>query len=74
MITLKLTSIGNSTGVILPRLILDRLGVSKGDKLRVVELPDGIQLTLCNQEVPDGMDSAKHVAREERDSVPKIDE
>jgi putative addiction module antidote len=45
MTTLKLTTIGNSTGVVLPREILERLRVEKGDILYVLETPQGIELT-----------------------------
>ena len=42
---LKVTTIGNSTGVILPKDILVRLRVSKGDELFAIETPNGIELT-----------------------------
>lgn len=42
---LKLTAIGNSTGVVLPRELLDKLRVDRGDELMVLETPDGITLT-----------------------------
>ena len=42
MPTLKLTTVGNSVGVILPRELLAKLRVDKGDSLYVVETPEGI--------------------------------
>jgi len=42
---LKITAIGNSAGVILPRELLARLRLEKGDELFVLETPDGIRLT-----------------------------
>jgi len=45
MITVKLTTIGNSTGVILSKEVLQRLRVTKGDVLFVLETPNGIELT-----------------------------
>jgi putative addiction module antidote len=41
MITLKLTQIGNSVGVILPKEALAKLGVAKGDALYLTEAPGG---------------------------------
>jgi len=41
---LKLVKIGNSTGVILPKDLLDRMGVQQGDSLTIV--PDGIGFAL----------------------------
>ena len=42
--SLKLTRIGNSTGVILPKALLNRLGVDAGDVLSVVQTEQGIEL------------------------------
>src|SRR5678810_909454 len=42
---LKVTTVGNSVGVILPKEILERLRVKRGDSLYVVETKNGIQLT-----------------------------
>lgn len=41
MLTLKLTAIGTSTGVIIPKEMLTRMNLGKGDSLYVVEAPDG---------------------------------
>ena len=41
---LKITAIGNSAGVILPKELLARLRVEKGDELYALETPDGIRL------------------------------
>ena len=45
MIELKLTAIGNSVGVVLPKEALARLKVSTGDTLYITETPDGYRLT-----------------------------
>ena len=45
MTALKLTSIGNSVGVVLPKELLVKLGVQKGDTLYAVETPEGLRLT-----------------------------
>ncbi len=45
MAALKLISVGNSVGVILPKDILARLGLEKGDSLFAIEAPDGLQLS-----------------------------
>ena len=41
---LKITQIGNSLGVILPKEMLAHLKVGKGDSLFVTEVPDGVAL------------------------------
>lgn len=45
MHTLKLTQIGNSIGVILPKEMLSRMKVGKGEQLFVTETPDGYAIT-----------------------------
>ena len=54
---LKITAIGNSAGVILPKELLARLRVDKGDELYVLETPDGIRLTNYDPEFAAKMDS-----------------
>jgi putative addiction module antidote len=48
MSALKLTAIGNSVGVILPRELLAKLGVQKGDTVYAVDTPDGVRLTASD--------------------------
>jgi len=67
MRTLKVTTIGNSAGVILPKEILERLRVSKGDVLYLVEEPDGFKITPYNKEFVKQMDLAESIMREDKD-------
>jgi putative addiction module antidote len=64
---LKLTSIGNSAGVILPKELLARLRLEKGDVLYVLETPDGIRLTTYDPEFAAQMEVAEQVMREDRE-------
>ena len=45
MSALKLTQIGNSVGVILPKEVLVRLKLGKGDTVYLTENPGGVTLT-----------------------------
>ena len=46
MIELKVRKIGNSLGVVLPKEAVNRLNASNGDRLFLIESPDGAyQLT-----------------------------
>jgi putative addiction module antidote len=74
MAALKLTTVGNSTGVILPREILQRLRVTKGDVLHVVDTPNGIELTPYDPEFAQQMAMAEEVMREDRDALRKLAE
>ena len=69
---LKLTAIGNSTGVVLPRELLEKLRVSRGDELMVLETPDGITLTPYDPEFAEQMDVAEGVMRRRRNLLKKL--
>ena len=66
MSALKLTSIGNSVGVILPKELLTKLGVGKGDTLFAVETNEGIRLTTTDPEFQAQMDVARQVIKKRR--------
>ena len=74
MTTLKVTTVGNSAGVVLPRELLQRLRVDKGDTLYVLETPNGIELTPYDPEFGRQMDTAEQVMREDRDALKKLAE
>lgn len=67
MTTIKIREIGNSLGVVLPKELIARLRVSKGDKLFVQETVDGIRLTPYDPEFQQQMEIAQVVMREDRD-------
>ena len=71
---LKLTAIGNSTGVVLPRELLEKLRVQRGDELMVLETPDGITLTAFNPEFAAQMEVAEKVMRRRRNLLRKLAE
>ena len=69
MTTIKIRSIGNSLGVVLPKEMIARLRVAKGDSLFVQETVDGIRLTPHDPEFQQQMEIAKMVMREDRDAL-----
>jgi putative addiction module antidote len=69
---LKITSIGNSAGVILPKEVLDKLRVEKGDTLFLTETPSGIELSAHDDEVERQMEIAEKVMRENRNLLRKL--
>lgn len=72
--TLKLTAIGNSVGVILPKDILALLNAGKGDSLYVTRTSAGVQLSLYNEKFARHMEAAEEVMRENRDALKKLAE
>ncbi len=70
--TLKITTVGNSAGIVLPREILERLRVQKGDTLYALETPNGIELTPYDPEFAEQMQIAERVMGEDRDALRKL--
>ncbi|HET7884140.1 MAG TPA: AbrB/MazE/SpoVT family DNA-binding domain-containing protein [Acetobacteraceae bacterium] len=66
MNALKLTQIGNSVGVILPKELLAKLGVGKGDTLYAIDVPDGVRLTTADPEFEQQMEVARNVMKRRR--------
>jgi putative addiction module antidote len=64
---LKITKIGNSLGVILPKELLAKLRVDLGDSLFATEAPDGMRITASNPDFAAKMAVAEKIMREDRD-------
>ncbi len=72
MMKLKVTAIGNSAGIILPRELLARLRLEKGDELFALETPDGIRLTTYDPALAQQMEVAEEIMRKDRNVLRKL--
>lgn len=72
MIALKLTTVGNSVGVVLPKEVLSRLKVEKGDTLYLVETPDGFQITPYDEAFARQIRAAEKVMHDQRDVLREL--
>ena len=72
MLKLKLTTIGSSVGVILPKEALSRLKVEKGDSIFLTEEKDGFRLTRFAPEFEKTMDSARKVMKRRRNALREL--
>lgn len=72
MSALKLTQIGNSVGVILPKELLARLKVEKGDTLYVTEAANGLNLSPYNPELEEEIELGREFMREYRDTFHQL--
>ena len=68
MAALKLMQIGNSVGVILPKEVLVRLKLEKGDLLHVTDTPDGLALTPYDPTFDEQLELGREFMREYRDT------
>jgi putative addiction module antidote len=68
----KVTTVGNSTGIVLPKELLTKLNIHKGDTLYVTETPDGVQLTPYEEEFARTMEVAEGIMRRYRDTLRQL--
>ena len=67
MHALKLTQIGNSVGVILPKEVLARLKLEKGDSLYLTEATNGaVMLSPYDADFETQMDAARKIMKSRR--------
>ena len=68
MLTVKVTTVGSSSGIILNREVMTRLGVQKGDVLYLTEAPDGgYRITPYNPEFERQMKIAEDIMHDRRE-------
>lgn len=72
MLTLKLTAIGNSIGVVLPKEALTKLKLGKGDTVFLTESPDGYRLTPYSPEFETQMTIARQIMKKRRDVLREL--
>lgn len=64
---LKVTKVGNSAAVVIPKEVLAKLRVDIGDSIFLTETPDGMRLTAHDPEFERKMTVAERIMREDRD-------
>ena len=72
MLKLKVTGIGSSTGVVLPKEALARLKVAKGDSVFLTESPGGFRITAYDPEFEEQMELARKFMRQRRDVLREL--
>jgi putative addiction module antidote len=72
MNSLKVTKIGNSAGVILPKELLAQLGTDVGGSLSVTRTPRGIELSAAQSDFDRQMEAAREVMVRYRDALREL--
>ena len=67
MTALKLTAIGTSTGAVIPKEMLNRMKVGKGDVLYAIETPEGYLLTPYDPAIDEQLKVGRKFMQENRD-------
>mgnify|MGYP001150256325 CR=1 FL=1 len=68
MHTLKLTTVGSSTGAVFPKELLAQLKLEKGDQLYAVETPEGFLITPYDPSIEEQLEVGRDFMREYRDT------
>ena len=69
---IELKKIGNSTGLILPKELLTRLGLDQGQQLVLTETPDGFKLTKGDPTFAEGMEIARRAMQTYRNALEEL--
>ena len=72
MTALKLTQIGNSVGVILPKETLARLKLVKGDTVFLTEAPNGVSLTPYDPDLEAQLKLGREFMHDYRDTFHQL--
>ena len=72
MHALKLTQIGNSVGLILPKDVLARLKLEKGDTVFVTETPNGVAVTPYDPGLEGQIEAGRAFMRDFRDTFHEL--
>jgi len=68
MTLLKLTKVGTSTGTIIPKEMLARMKVEKGDTLFAIETKEGYLITPYDPAIADQLDAGREFMKEYRET------
>jgi putative addiction module antidote len=72
MVKLKVTTVGSSAGVVLPKEVLARLNIQKGDSLFLTDAPDGYRITPYNPGFERQMTLVRRVMNERRNVLREL--
>jgi putative addiction module antidote len=70
----RVTTVGNSVGIVLPREILTHLHIEKGDTVYLTESPDGIRISPYDPAFARKVEILEQVMRDNRDVLRKLAE
>lgn len=72
MLKVKITSIGNSMGIVLPKEALTKLKAGKGDILYLLDGPEGLTLTPYQQDFENQLKAAEKVMKKYRNALHEL--
>jgi putative addiction module antidote len=71
---LTIEKFGDAEGIMLPKDVLERMALKRGDTIYVTETSDGIVLSPHDSDLEETLRIAKHVMSEDRELLKKLAE
>ncbi|MBY0375973.1 MAG: AbrB/MazE/SpoVT family DNA-binding domain-containing protein [Bryobacteraceae bacterium] len=72
MLKAKITTIGNSVGVILPKELVAKLKLEKGDTVTLTETERGVELSPFDEDFEQAMEIAREGMRRYRNTLREL--
>lgn len=72
MLKVKVTAVGNSMGILLPKEALGKMKANKGDSLYLVESPEGYTLTPYQQDFEEQVSAAEGIMARYRNTLGEL--
>ncbi|VAX17349.1 hypothetical protein MNBD_NITROSPINAE03-1698 [hydrothermal vent metagenome] len=72
MLKLKVTTVGNSAGIVIPREAMARLRIEKGDTLCLTETPDGYEMSPFDPEFDEEMAAVRLLSKKYRNALRRL--
>lgn len=72
MKSVKVTTVGNSIGIVLNEEMRAALGVKKGDVLHPTITPDGVMLRVYDADFAAQMEAAEYIMRRDKDLLHEL--
>lgn len=72
MLALKITKVGNSSGLLLPKEAMARLRVEQGDTVYLTEAPGGFRLTAYDPDFARQVTLMRRVAKKRRNVLREL--
>jgi putative addiction module antidote len=69
---LKIRGIGNSAGLVIPKHVMARLRLAKGDTVFLTEAPHGFRITAGDPEFEEQMTLAEKVMKKRREALSEL--
>ena len=71
---LKVTTVGNSIGIVIPQEMLSHLKVEKGGSLFAIETPNGYLLTTYDSEIEEQLEAGRTFMKQYRETFKTLAE